>query len=114
MSKDKDLVQDIVSKSIYFTSMEPAKNTESEGRYLLATTQNKLYCNQREVDNLLGKYHGQNETLGRRKTPLVHNPFSTYAAALQRNDLIIKTAPTFSSPPTYDRLVTISFSTNPE
>ena len=57
ISKDKDQVKDIISKSLYFTGMEPTRKSDSEGKYLLVTTQNKLYCAQRDVDNLLGKYY---------------------------------------------------------
>ena len=38
MSKDKDQVQDILSKSLYFTGIEPTRKSEIEGKYLLVTT----------------------------------------------------------------------------
>ena len=42
--------------------MKPTRKAESEGEYLFATTQNKLYCTQRETDSLLGKYYLKNQT----------------------------------------------------
>ena len=99
--------------------MEHTRKSESEKKNLLVTTQSNLYCAQQEADNLLGKfykkrqtYDNQTETSGRRKTSIVHNLFSTYAASLQRNIPTTTSTPTRSSPPSYYRRVTISFNTN--
>ena len=42
----------------------------------------------------------------------MHHNFSTYTAALQKNNPISKTSPIFTSHPIYYRSVIISFSTN--
>ena len=56
ISNDKEQVKDALSKFYYFTGMEPTRKIDSEGKYLLVTTQ-KNYCDQREADNLLGRYY---------------------------------------------------------
>ena len=74
MEKDKTQVEDILGQSQFFTGMEPPRKAESEGKYLLVTTQSNLYCAQQEADKLLGfffkkrqTYENQTETPGRRK-----------------------------------------------
>ena len=37
--------------------MEPTRKPKSEGKYLLVTTQHKLYYAQQEADTLLGKFY---------------------------------------------------------
>ena len=57
-------------------------------------------------------YENQTETLERRKKPIVHNHFSTYATVLQRNNPTTTSTLTRSSPPSYYRPVTVTFNTN--
>ena len=119
ISKDKDQVKDIISKSLYFTGMEPTRKSDSEGKYLLVTTQNKLYCAQRDVDNLLGKYYNEpNIWKSKWNTRVTKNYWYkiTYQLMqpLKKNNLINKTTPTLSSPLTYYQPVTIYFTTNSE
>ena len=105
---DKQQVADILGKSLYFTGMEPTIKTAIEGKCLLVTTKSKLYCTQREPDNLLGKYYrkthtynNQTETPGRRKNFLIHNHFLTYAKILSKDNPTITNQPTPYIPSSY-------------
>ena len=42
-SNEKKQVKDIISKYLHFTGMEPIRETESEGKYSLVTTQNNCF-----------------------------------------------------------------------
>ena len=50
---DKLEVERILSKSLYFSGMEPTRCSNDEGRYLLTSTNLQRVNTQREVDNLL-------------------------------------------------------------
>ena len=61
--KDKHEVQTILSKSIYFSSMETTRSPQGEKRFLLITINNMKTNFQREVDNLFGKYYRKKQCL---------------------------------------------------
>ena len=101
--------------------MEPTRKTSTEGKYLLITTKSNLYYAQRETENLLAKYYRKNQTYnnqtenpGRRKKPLVHNHFSTYAEVLSKCNATSNNKPTQYSSSAYHRLVAISFNSKNE
>lgn len=60
MEPDKQQVIHILSNLLYFIGIEPTRKTKLEGKCLLVTTKSKLYCAQREADNLLVKYYKRN------------------------------------------------------
>ena len=55
--KDKQEVDAMLRRSLYFIEMEPTRKSSEECRYLLVTTKAKKLNDQREADNLLGKYY---------------------------------------------------------
>ena len=86
--KDKQDVDAILSRSLYFMGMEPTRKSSEEGRYFLVTTKNSKKLNaQRETVNLLSKYYkkkespmNSNNNQGRRETSTPTH-FSSYASA---------------------------------
>ena len=111
---DKQQFTDILGKLLYFTGMEPTRKTATEGKYFLVTTNSKLYSAQREADNLLAKYYrrtqrynNQMQTPGRRKKPLIHNHFPTYAKVLSKENPATINQPMQYNPSSYHRPITI-------
>ena len=72
-----------------FSSVEPIRKTQEEGKYLLLTTTASKYNTQLEADRLLTN-HFKNENVAcrlptRRNNPIINNHFSTYAEALSKS-----------------------------
>lgn len=79
----------MLSRSLYFTGMEPTRKSKEEGRYLLETANNKKQNAQREADNLLSKYYKKKDPSlnkenhqGRKVTAKPSTHFSSYTSAL--------------------------------
>ena len=116
--KDKQEVDAMLSRSLYFMGMEPTRKSREEGRYLLVTTKAKKLNAQREADNLLSKYYkkqpssNSNNNQGRRvtRTPTY---FSSYASVLADKHPTTNSTFNIKRPNILNqRPVTISFSTN--
>ena len=59
---DKQEVDAMLSRSLYFMGMDPTRTSSEEGRYLLVTTKAKKLNAQREADNLVRKFYKKERT----------------------------------------------------
>ena len=118
--KDKQDVDAILSRSLYFMGMEPTRKSSEEGRYFLVTTNNSKKLNaQRETVNLLSKYYkrkeppiNSNNNQGRRETS-TPTYFSSYASASASKHPTTDSPFNITRPDTLNqRPVTISFPTS--
>ena len=83
--------------------------------YLLVTNKSVINKAQNEADNLLQKFCGQRQSTPnknlteRKKSLLIHNQVSSYAAALPQSTSQTLSQSIIYSPPSYKRPISISF-----
>ena len=111
---EKEQVKKLFESSLYFSGFEPTRKS-SEGMYLLVTNKSVINKAQNEADTLLQKFCGQRQSTPnknlteRKKSLLIHNQVSSYAAALPQNTSQTLSQSIIYSPPSYKRPISISF-----